>query len=88
MLGIPYEGRIPDFQSPGPVEPVPPSVLHQRQLREEQDQAYHESLLVHSARLWNPVNAAQSVARWPSAAVSCGAHNKHMWHSKYAMLEG
>ena len=46
MLGIPYEGRMPDFQSQVPAEPVPPSVLHQRQLREEQDQAYHESLLV------------------------------------------
>lgn len=44
MLGIPYEGRIPDFNNPTPPEPVSPTVIHHRQLREEQDQAYHDSL--------------------------------------------
>ena len=71
MLGIPYEGRIPEFRSRGPAEPVPPSVLHQRQLREEQDQAYHESLLVQSPCHWHLVNAVHFVTPWPSAAVSC-----------------
>lgn len=48
MYGIPYEGRMSDFsaEAQAAAEPVSPSVLHQRQLREEQDQAYHESLQV------------------------------------------
>lgn len=46
MLGVPYDGRVPDFRNQAPSEPVSPSVLHQRALREEQDQAYQESLLV------------------------------------------
>ena len=46
MLGVPYEGRIPDFSNPTPPEPVSPTVMHHRQLREEQDQAYQDSLQV------------------------------------------
>ena len=51
MLGIPYEGRMPEFGNQEPAEPVSPSVLRQRELREEQDQAYQESLLVSSRHL-------------------------------------
>lgn len=46
MLGVPYEGRIPDFNNPTPPEPVSPTVMHHRRLREEQDQAYQDSLQV------------------------------------------
>ena len=46
MLGIPYEGRIPAFAADNDVQPTSPSVLAQRQLREEQDNAFQQSLQV------------------------------------------
>lgn len=50
LLGIPYEGRIPDFSQSEVPEPLSPSVLQQRILREEQDQAYQDSLQVLSSK--------------------------------------
>lgn len=46
FLGIPYEGRIPDFSQTEASEPTSPSVMRGRQLRQEQDQAYQDSLQV------------------------------------------
>ena len=52
MLNRPYNGHIPDYSSrPAPYAngssaPVSPSVHAQRQLRQEQDAAFHESLKV------------------------------------------
>lgn len=55
MLGIPYEGQIPDFsQQQAPPEPTSPSVLQQRELRDEQDQAYKESLEVRTSPCFFP----------------------------------
>jgi hypothetical protein len=48
MLGIPYQGRMPDFSAEaaaaaaGP--PLSPGAMEQRSLRAEQDAAYEESL--------------------------------------------
>lgn len=47
MLGIPYQGRMPDFSNAaaaaaGP--PLSPGAMEQRSLRAEQDAAYEESL--------------------------------------------
>lgn len=45
MLGIPYEGRIPDFSAaPAAATPLSPGTLEQHAIRREQDQAYEESL--------------------------------------------
>ena len=45
MMGIPYEGRMPNFaEQDARVED--PDVIQQRLLREEQDQAYQDSLRV------------------------------------------
>lgn len=46
FLGVPYEGRIPDFSQAEAAEPMSPSVMAGRQLRQEQDQAYQDSLQV------------------------------------------
>ena len=46
FLGIPYEGRLPDFSQAEASEPTSPSVMRGRQLRHEQDQAYQDSLQV------------------------------------------
>lgn len=46
MLGIPYEGRIPPFAADNDAQPPSPSVLAQRQLRQEQDDAFQQSLQV------------------------------------------
>lgn len=46
MLGIPYEGRIPDFsaQSARPDQPMSPTAVAGRAVRQEQDYAYEQSL--------------------------------------------
>lgn len=45
MLGIPYAGRIPDFSAaPAAAAPRSPGALEQQSIRQEQDQAYEESL--------------------------------------------
>lgn len=45
MLGIPYQGRIPDFSQPRvPAATASPETVAQRFLIEEQDQAFEESL--------------------------------------------
>ena len=49
-MGIPYEGRVPDFAAEAR-PPEDPHVIEQRLLREEQDQAYQDSLRVSSAFL-------------------------------------
>ena len=51
MLGIPYEGRIPDFAAQPSRPYVPPSSesLAGRSVRQEQDWAYEQSLQVHYA---------------------------------------
>lgn len=47
MMGIPYSGRIPEFnESNRNNVPEDPNVIQERLLREEQDQAYQDSLLV------------------------------------------
>ena len=46
MLGIPYEGRIPPFAADNDAQPPSASVLAQRQLRQEQDDAFQQSLQV------------------------------------------
>ena len=48
MLGIPYEGRIPDFAAQPSRPYVPPSSesLAGRSVRQEQDWAYEQSLQV------------------------------------------
>jgi len=50
MLGIPYEGRIPDFtaQSARPDQPMSPTAVAGRAVRQEQDFAYEQSLQVSS----------------------------------------
>ena len=50
MLGIPYEGRIPDFsaQSARPDQPMSPTAVAGRAVRQEQDYAYEQSLQVSS----------------------------------------
>lgn len=54
LLGVPYEGRMPDFErerersmNRGPVDPV---VMETRNMRWEQDQAYEESLAADRAK--------------------------------------
>ncbi|KAL0025751.1 hypothetical protein WJX77_008951 [Trebouxia sp. C0004] len=46
MLGIPYEGRIPDFtaQPAKPDQPMSPTAVAGRAVRQEQDYAYEQSL--------------------------------------------
>ncbi|KAK9842580.1 hypothetical protein WJX81_007176 [Elliptochloris bilobata] len=45
MLGVPYEGRMPDYGAPAaPPAPVAPDVAAHRDLRREQDDAYQASL--------------------------------------------
>ena len=48
MLGIPYQGRIPDFtaQPARPDQPVSSTAVAGRAVREEQDYAYQQSLQV------------------------------------------
>ena len=48
MLGIPYEGRIPDFsaQPARPDQPMSPTAVAGRAVRQEQDFAYEKSLQV------------------------------------------
>lgn len=48
MLGIPYEGRIPDFnaQPARPDLPMSPTAVAGRAVRQEQDYAYQQSLQV------------------------------------------
>lgn len=50
MLGIPYEGRIPDFsaQPALPDQPTSPTAVAGRAVRQEQDYAYQQSLQVGS----------------------------------------
>ncbi len=50
MLGIPYEGRIPDFsaQPARPDQPMSPTAVAGRAVRQEQDYAYEQSLQVSS----------------------------------------
>ena len=50
MLGIPYEGRIPDFsaQPARPDQPMSPTAVAGRAVRQEQDYAYKQSLQVSS----------------------------------------
>lgn len=53
MLGLPYSGHMPDFTAGasapyangrGEATPLSPTVRAQRQLRQEQDDAFHASL--------------------------------------------
>jgi hypothetical protein len=48
MLGIPYAGRMPDFSgaqdAAAAAAPLSPGTIEQRTLRQEQDDAYEESL--------------------------------------------
>lgn len=44
MLGIPYAGRMPGFGPRGPTMPPDPAAVAQRVLRQEQDDAFEESL--------------------------------------------
>ena len=49
MLGVPYEGRMPDFtaQSSRPdQQPTSPGAVAGRAVRQEQDYAYQQSLQV------------------------------------------
>ena len=48
MLGVPYEGRIPDFtaQPARPDQPMSPTAVAGRAVRQEQDYAYQQSLQV------------------------------------------
>ena len=51
MLGVPYEGRMPDFtaQSSRPdQQPTSPGAVAGRAVRQEQDYAYQQSLQVRS----------------------------------------
>jgi hypothetical protein len=57
MLGIPYQGRMPDFSNAaaaaaaaGP--PLSPGAMEQRSLRAEQDAAYEESLALDRCVAW------------------------------------
>jgi hypothetical protein len=56
MLGIPYQGRMPDFSNAaaaaaaGP--PLSPGAMEQRSLRAEQDAAYEESLALDRCEAW------------------------------------
>lgn len=48
MLGIPYQGRIPDFaaESARLDQPTSPTAVAGRAVRQEQDYAYQQSLQV------------------------------------------
>lgn len=64
MLGIPYQGRMPDFSNAaaaaaGP--PLSPGAMEQRSLRAEQDAAYEESLALDRAKQ-ESIAAAQEAA--------------------------
>ena len=71
MLGIPYEGTIPDFAAEAARPMVPPSSesLAGRSVRQEQDWAYEQSLQVHSqSLLMYTANHFCSTQPVPSAA--------------------
>ena len=62
MLGIPYEGRMPDFtaQPARPDQPTSPTAVAGRAVRQEQDYAYQQSLQVcWSMPHWHPVCEAE-----------------------------
>ena len=63
MLGIPYEGRIPDFTSqPARLDqPMSPTAVAGRAVRQEQDYAYEQSLQV--SRYNNAVQTATDSCR-------------------------
>ena len=49
MLGVPYEGRMPDFTSQSAradQQPTSPGAVAGRAVRQEQDYAYQQSLQV------------------------------------------
>lgn len=53
MLGIPYEGEIPPHRRPlgsVPAAPPDPAAIEQRLLRQEQDDAYEQSLQADRAK--------------------------------------
>lgn len=51
MLGIPYQARPSSRSGPWtPPAPPAPEVVAQRQIRDEQDAAYQESLLVRTVQ--------------------------------------
>ena len=71
ILGIPYEGRIPDFEMERERErerlmnqgPVDPAVMETRNMRWEQDQAYEESLAADKAKADAAARAKREVER-------------------------
>lgn len=62
LLGVPYEGRMPDFSQRNgqPSEPADPSVREGRSLRWEQDRAYEESLAADRAKAQSLAAAARA----------------------------
>ncbi len=77
MLGIPYEGRIPDFsaQPARPDQPMSPTAVAGRAVRQEQDYAYEQSLQVS-----NYCNVFQM------ASGSCRSQTLSVW--RHALLIG
>ncbi|GAX75728.1 hypothetical protein CEUSTIGMA_g3171.t1 [Chlamydomonas eustigma] len=66
LLGVPYEGRMPDYSARGPTQsarPVDTAMREQRSLRWEQDQAYEDSLAADKAKAESEARARLEAER-------------------------